>query len=115
MPLSKNYRPPCPRVVASLDQPARLDDRTRTLADKLTTRSPEPDPLTSLIERDLRARLRGLIPTLPDKQREVLELFLFGDLSLAESSRRLGISRAAVSQRWVSAISALRRRLGVRA
>ena len=53
----------------------------------------------SITERDQASRLRGLLSTLPDAQRDVIALAYFGELSTSEIARELSIPIGTVKGR----------------
>ncbi|MBO4849080.1 MAG: sigma-70 family RNA polymerase sigma factor [Clostridia bacterium] len=70
----------------------------------------DPKPMeTEAVDRVL---LEGLLGTLAPRERSVVELRYFRDLTQAETARRLGLSQAQASRLEKSIISKLRRRAG---
>jgi RNA polymerase sigma factor (sigma-70 family) len=65
----------------------------------------EPDPATALVERDA---VLAALAALPERQREVLVLRYYGDLSEAAIADSLGISRGAVKTHASRGMAALR-------
>ena len=86
-----------------------------TWADEATTEEPRtPDaeePLSRLIEAELSATVRAAVEQLPALQREVLILFEFEDLSLAEIAVVLDAEVNTVKSRLGRARAGLRRTL----
>lgn len=60
-----------------------------------------------LTRRDLLDHISRVIDNLPEKQRRILEMNRFEDLSLTEIARREGISRTAVSKHLARALAAV--------
>ena len=56
-------------------------------------------------------RLNGLLASLPQRQREVLELVCGRDLSIAEAARRLGVSDATARTHHARALKSLAQRI----
>lgn len=72
------------------------------------------DPLTALLEGDLRATLVSAIERLPDREKLLLSLYYEQGLNLKEIGAVLGVGEARVCQLRTQAISRLRARLGDR-
>jgi RNA polymerase sigma-70 factor (ECF subfamily) len=76
------------------------------------SRTPDAgEPLSRLIEAELSAAVRAAVEQLPALQREVLILFEFEDLSLAEIAVVLGAEVNTVKSRLARARAGLRRAL----
>ena len=67
--------------------------------------SDQPDPAESVAER---SAVMAALAQLPDRQREVLVLRYYGDLSEAAIADALGISRGAVKTHASRGMAALR-------
>lgn len=65
----------------------------------------EPDPAGAIADR---SSVLGALAALPDRQREVLVLRYYGDLSEADIAACLGISRGAVKTHASRAMAAIR-------
>jgi len=77
------------------------------------------DPLLALAEEERREILGRLIDALPDRERQVLSLYYYEELTMREVGAVLGVTESRVSQLHSSAIHRLnvllrRRRLGAR-
>lgn len=72
------------------------------------------DPLTALLEGDLRATLVSAIERLPDREKLLLSLYYEQGLNLKEIGAVLGVGEARVCQLRTQAISRLRARMGDR-
>lgn len=76
-------------------------------------RSPEADPLGSLLGQERRDELSRAIETLPGKERLVMPLYYRSELTMKEVGARLGITESRVSQLHNKAIGRLRHMLDV--
>jgi RNA polymerase sigma-70 factor (sigma-E family) len=92
---------------------ARSAQRHHVVVDKHMPRRVDdvPSPEQHAVSRETRAEVMGALHQLPTRQREVLVLRYYSDLSEAEISDALGISRGAVKSHASRGMSALRRRL----
>ena len=68
-----------------------------------------PDPGTAAASDDETARLRGALSGLPGRQREVLHLVFYQDLTIAEAADVLGISLGTARTHYERGKAALRR------
>lgn len=82
-------------VFLPLQTPDRPDDLTleEQLAD-ITT----PEPGDVVVERDVRQRIAAALATLPDRDRLVISLYYYDELTMREISQVLGVSESRVSQ-----------------
>jgi RNA polymerase sigma-B factor len=64
---------------------------------------------------DDRLLVRQLLDTLPDRERQIVELRFYGGLSQSEIAERVGVSQVHVSRLLRSSLSALQRAAGERA
>jgi RNA polymerase sigma factor for flagellar operon FliA len=71
-----------------------------------------PSPLASLEARERREMLGRVIEGLPEKERQVLALYYYEELTMQEAGKVLGVSESRVSQIHSSAM--LRIRTGLR-
>lgn len=90
--------------VVSLDAPAGLDD-AQTVSEHIGS---EDEGLAAL---EYRAALGPLIAELPERERRILYLRFFGDLTQSQIAGRLGISQMHVSRLLNRTLGALRRGL----
>ena len=67
------------------------------------------DPADTVVDRDV---LRRALTGLPRRQREVVVLRFFADLSVAETAAALGVSEGTVKTQTSRAVSRLRQELG---
>ncbi|MFC6644297.1 sigma-70 family RNA polymerase sigma factor [Granulicella cerasi] len=74
--------------------------------------SPEEDPLFICLKGEMRERLAAGIEALPEKERLVLTLYYFEELTMKEIGRTLGVVESRVSQIHSSAVVRLRVALG---
>lgn len=94
-------------AVCSLDQPARRDERSITLADGVTDdRALSVEDLLTQ-EREV-ARLKAAIGALKDQERTVLALNYYEELKLHEIAQVLGLSVCRISQIRTAALQKLR-------
>ncbi len=98
----------------SIDYLRRRSARPRPVSDSAAndhwTDVPDPGPDVSAIvaERDRRRRVRGALATLPEDQRQVLELSYFGGLTRREIAARLQLPEGTVHTRARLALQRLR-------
>jgi RNA polymerase sigma factor FliA len=69
------------------------------------------DPCEATIDADLRAQIAQAIETLPARQRQVLWLYYFEEMSLKEIGALLGVTESRICQIHTQATSALRTQL----
>ena len=80
-----------------LDLPIDPDDDEHVPAWMIDDSSPRPDEALDLAEQ--RRLLRGLVDSLPDDKREVLQLVYEADMGIREAARALGIPEGTVKSR----------------
>ena len=68
-----------------------------------------PDPESASERREELAEVRERISRLPDKERQLVEHMYFGDLTLVETARQLGISKGWASRLHARALGRLRK------
>jgi RNA polymerase sigma factor FliA len=78
------------------------------------TAAPEDDPLFRCLEGESRQRLIDAIEELPEKERLVLTLYYYEELTMKEIGFTLGVVESRVSQIHASAMRRLRGTLGVK-
>ena len=71
------------------------------------------DPLFQCLEGEMRKHLVEMIETLPEKERLVLTLYYYEELTMKEIGLTLGVVESRISQIHASAVGRLRRTLGV--
>lgn len=83
----------------------------RRHAERQTDPPPAPDAAEGVLSSERRATVIAALAELPDRQREVLVLRYYLDLSEAEIAQDLGISRGAVKSHASRGAATLRARL----
>ncbi|MDE1161714.1 MAG: FliA/WhiG family RNA polymerase sigma factor [Acidobacteriaceae bacterium] len=73
---------------------------------------PEEDPLFRCMKSEMRQRLADAIDDLPEKERMVLTLYYFEELTMKEIGLTLGVVESRISQIHSSAVVRLRTALG---
>ena len=73
-------------------------------------RSPEDDPLFRCLHGELGARLAGTIDHLPERERLVVTLYYYEEMTMSEIGLALGVVESRVSQIHSSAVVHLRAR-----
>jgi RNA polymerase sigma factor for flagellar operon FliA len=74
-----------------------------------------PDPASELLQGELRQALARAIARLPDRERFVVTLYYYEELTLREIGEVLSLSESSISELHTKAILRLRASLGVRA
>lgn len=74
--------------------------------------SPDEDPLFQCMQGEMRQRLADAIDELPEKERMVLTLYYYEELTMKEIGLTLGVVESRVSQIHSSAVVRLRAALG---
>jgi RNA polymerase sigma factor for flagellar operon FliA len=102
----------------SLDAVASRDGDGNSVLDTVED-TENADPFRALMTKERRAILGRLIDDLPQRERQVLALYYFEELTMAEVGRVLGVTESRVSQLHSSAVLRLRtavrrHRLGAR-
>lgn len=77
--------------------------------------APEDDPLFKCMQGEMRQRLADAIDDLPEKERMVLTLYYYEELTMKEIGLTLGVVESRVSQIHSQAVVRLRAALGVAA
>jgi RNA polymerase sigma factor for flagellar operon FliA len=94
-------------TVMSLDAPGESHRPGTTLMDTLADAA-SPNPLLALAEKQRRMILGQLIESLPERERQVLALYYYEELTMREAGEALGVTESRVSQLHSSAILRLR-------
>ena len=77
-----------------------------------TIRDPDAvDPLTATNQSEIKDRLADIIGTLPERQRLVVALYYYEDLTLREISEVLGVTESRVSQMRTAAVLRMKSQL----
>ena len=76
------------------------------------SREPEGDPAAEVVSADTRAGLLAAVATLVDRDREIVALRYFAELSEAETAAALGCPVGTVKSRLSRALARLRAELG---
>ncbi|WP_343565061.1 RNA polymerase sigma factor [Kiloniella sp. b19] len=71
-----------------------------------------PDPEQSLLDRERNGQIRRIVRELPARQREIITLHKFHEMSYAEIAERLGISKNTVMVHMVRALNTCRIKMG---
>ena len=74
--------------------------------------SPEEDPLFRCLQGEMKQRLADAVDDLPEKERLVLTLYYFEELTMKEIGATLGVVESRVSQIHSSAVLRLRSAMG---
>ena len=86
----------------SIDAPAGAEESTRTVADELHSVDVGPGAL------DDRTVVAGLLDSLPERERRIVELRFFGEKSQREIAEEVGMSQMHVSRLLRRALATLR-------
>jgi len=65
-------------------------------------------PDEAALEAGERERVRAALATLPDKERQLMELYYFADMKLEEAGKKLGLSKSWASRLHARAVNHLR-------
>ena len=68
-------------------------------------------PDQAALEAEGRARVRAALATLPDKERQLMELYYFADMKLEDAGKKLGLSKSWASRLHTRAVNRLREAL----
>jgi RNA polymerase sigma factor for flagellar operon FliA len=69
-------------------------------------------PDTDLLENEARAQVRSALADLPEKERQLMELYYFADMNLEAAGAKLGLSKSWASRLHARAVNHLRDTLG---
>ena len=98
--------------VVSLDAP-RFNDSTVTLLHEL--RSAEPDPCSSAVYSDLKAKVESAYQTLTPRQQSAMHLVFDEDLSFSAAAISAGVPRKKIRDELLAGVTDCRNALGVTA
>jgi RNA polymerase sigma factor FliA len=96
--------------VVALDELVAAGRGTASLAETLPDEGAE-DPVASLVDLDNRRQLAGAIAQLTERDRIVVTLYYFENLTLAEIGKVLGVTESRVCQLHTRAVLRLRAKL----
>ncbi len=96
--------------VVALDDLIGVEPGTASLAETLPDESAE-DPVTALVNRDSRRQLAEAVERLGERDRVVVTLYYFENLTLAEIGKVLGVTESRVCQLHTRAVLRLRGKL----
>ncbi|MHB1285247.1 MAG: sigma-70 family RNA polymerase sigma factor [Leptospirales bacterium] len=100
-----------PHAVLSLEDLMDMEDGDGpTLMDRVAATS-ESDPLDRFLRAEVNDALLSAIDHLPEKQRLVLSLYYYDELTMKEVAQVVGVSESRVSQIHTQAIDALKKSL----
>jgi RNA polymerase sigma factor for flagellar operon FliA len=68
-------------------------------------------PDQAALEAEGRERVRAALATLPDKERQLMELYYFADMKLEDAGKKLGLSKSWASRLHTRAVNRLREAL----
>src|SRR5205823_12145511 len=96
--------------VAALDELIAAGRGSASLAETLPDHQAE-DPVATLVDRDSRRQLAEAVERLSDRDRIVVTLYYFENLTLAEIGKVLGVTESRVCQLHTRAVLRLRSKL----
>jgi RNA polymerase sigma factor for flagellar operon FliA len=101
-------------TIAALDELWTVGDSSGDQVSLLDTLPDEraPDPAAVMDQTDLKDRVADAIARLPDRERRVIGLYYYMNLTLREIGEVLGVTESRVSQLHTKAVLRLRSRLG---
>ena len=97
-------------VILSLEDLGTNDDETHPILDALADRD-QPNPLESLLSEDTRKVLADAIDRLPERQRLVLTLYYFEELTMKEIGAVLNVTESRICQLHAQAMIRLKAQL----
>ena len=97
-------------VVLSLEDLGSNDDDAHPILDALADRD-QPNPLESLLSEDTRKVLAEAIDRLPERQRLVLTLYYFEELTMKEIGATLNVTESRICQLHAQAMIRLKAQL----
>ena len=93
--------------VASLRVESHLDGKEEDLCDSIP-HDPQDSPLFLCLRGEMKQQLARAIAELPEKERQVLVLYYFQELTMKEVGAKLGVGESRVSQIHSTAVVRLR-------
>jgi RNA polymerase sigma factor FliA len=101
-------------TIAALDELWTVGDSSGDQVSLLDTLPDEraPDPAAVMDQTDLKDRVADAIARLPDREKLVIALYYYENLTLREIGEVLGVTESRVSQLHTKAVLRLRSRLG---
>jgi RNA polymerase sigma factor for flagellar operon FliA len=101
-------------TVAALDELWTVSDSSGDQVSLLDTLTDEnaPDPAAVMDQTDLKERVADAIGRLPEREKLVVALYYYENLTLREIGEVLGVTESRVSQLHTKAVLRLRSRLG---
>src|SRR5207244_6488297 len=93
--------------VGSLRVESHLDGKKEDLCDSIP-HDPQDTPLFMCLRREMKQQLARAISELPEKERQVLVLYYFQQLTMKEVGAKLGVAESRVSQIHSTAVVRLR-------
>jgi len=100
-------------VVLSLDDLGSGEDDSHSIMDALAD-TDQPNPLESLLSEDTRKVLAEAIDRLPERQRLVLTLYYFEELTMKEIGSLLSVTESRICQLHAQAMVRLKAQLHTR-
>jgi RNA polymerase sigma factor for flagellar operon FliA len=100
-------------TVAALDELWTVSDSSGDQVSLLDTLTDEnaPDPAAVMVQTDLKDRVADAIARLPEREKLVVALYYYENLTLREIGEVLGVTESRVSQLHTKAVLRLRSRL----
>jgi RNA polymerase sigma factor FliA len=100
-------------TIAALDELWTVSDSSGDQVSLLDTLSDEnaPDPAAAIDQTDLKERVADAIARLPEREKLVIALYYYENLTLREIGEVLGVTESRVSQLHTKAVLRLRSRL----
>ncbi len=96
--------------IGSLQQNSYDDGKETDLAESLPA-NPDENPFQACLDEELKTLLAQAIGELPEKERQVLSLYYYEELTMKEVGAVLGVGESRVSQIHTMAVSRLRARM----
>ena len=96
--------------LGSLQQESFEDGKETDLAESLPA-NPDDNPFQACLDGEMKALLAQAISELPEKERQVLALYYYEELTMKEVGAVLGVGESRVSQIHTMAVSRLRARM----